>query len=167
MAKRGSAVHAPRTLSPEFFLRKMFVKLPPVFDPFLWRPGRRQFTPVFHKTGWLAHIVSPQYCYTVSRILSEAFEKYSFLFKFKESENFNHRNTLSISRINPPKFDGGLKFELDPREIGFAFHRAGAETCPPPADWAKWEVFQRSLSSNAAITACSPVRPDASTRFMA
>jgi len=34
------------------------------------------------------------------------------LFKFKEGESFNHRNTLSISRINPPKFGGGLKFEL-------------------------------------------------------
>ena len=29
----------------------------------------------------------------------ETFEKCSFLFKFKEDENFNHRNTLSISRI--------------------------------------------------------------------
>jgi hypothetical protein len=46
------------------------------------------------------------------------------LFKAKESENFNHpsticrtygagRNTLSILRINPPKFGGGLKFEPD------------------------------------------------------
>jgi hypothetical protein len=35
----------------------------------------------------------------------------------KESENFNHRNTWSILRINPPKFDGGLKFEPD-AEIG-------------------------------------------------
>jgi hypothetical protein len=46
---------------------------------------------------------------------------------------------LSISRINPPKFGGGLKFESDPREIGFApmkyvlhfigqaFHGAGAD----------------------------------------
>ena len=29
----------------------------------------------------------------------ETFEKCLFLFKFKEGENFNHRNTLSISRI--------------------------------------------------------------------
>jgi hypothetical protein len=46
------------------------------------------------------------------------------LFKAKEGENFNHpsticrtygagRNTFSISRINPPKLDGGLKFEPD------------------------------------------------------
>ena len=28
-----------------------------------------------------------------------------------QRENFNHRHTLSISRINPPKFGGGLKFE--------------------------------------------------------
>jgi len=33
------------------------------------------------------------------------------LFKTKEGENFNHRNTLSILRINSPKFGGGLKFE--------------------------------------------------------
>ena len=32
-------------------------------------------------------------------IYDETFEKCSFLFKFKEGENFNHRNTLSISRI--------------------------------------------------------------------
>jgi hypothetical protein len=37
----------------------------------------------------------------------------------------------------------GLKFESDPREIVFAFHGAGAETCPPPADRAKGSVFQR------------------------
>jgi hypothetical protein len=30
---------------------------------------------------------------------SETFEKCSILFKFKEDEDFNHRNTLSISRI--------------------------------------------------------------------
>jgi hypothetical protein len=29
----------------------------------------------------------------------ETFEKGSFLFKFKEGENFNHRNTLNILRI--------------------------------------------------------------------
>jgi hypothetical protein len=29
----------------------------------------------------------------------ETFEKCSFLFKFREGDNFNHRNTLSISRI--------------------------------------------------------------------
>jgi len=29
----------------------------------------------------------------------ETFEKCSILFKAKEGENFNHRNTLSISRI--------------------------------------------------------------------
>jgi len=52
----------------------------------------------------------------------ETFEKCQFLFKFKKGDNFNHpsticrtygagRNTLSISRINSPKFGGGLKFE--------------------------------------------------------
>ena len=29
----------------------------------------------------------------------ETFEKRQFLFKFKKGDNFNHRNTLSISRI--------------------------------------------------------------------
>jgi len=32
-------------------------------------------------------------------INNETFEKCSFLFKAKEGENFNHRNTLSILRI--------------------------------------------------------------------
>ena len=31
--------------------------------------------------------------------IDETFEKYSILFKVKEGENFNHRHTLSISRI--------------------------------------------------------------------
>ena len=64
----------------------------------------------------------------------------------------NHRNTLSILRINPPKFGGGLKFKPDPKGIGPAFHRADTETCPPhrqrhlrPADWAKSGVLQKSL----------------------
>jgi hypothetical protein len=39
--------------------------------------------------------------------------KLKFFVKIKEGENFNHRHTLSISRINPPKFGGGLKFEPD------------------------------------------------------
>ena len=45
---------------------------------------------VFHK-GNHTPVYSDCYC--------EAFEKRSFLFKFKEGDNFNHRNTLSISRI--------------------------------------------------------------------
>jgi hypothetical protein len=53
--------------------------------------------------------------------------KLGFFVKIKEDKNFNHRHTLSISRINPPKFGGGLKFESDPREIGSAFHGAGAD----------------------------------------
>jgi hypothetical protein len=32
-------------------------------------------------------------------VIFETFEKYIFLFEFKEGENFNHRHTLSISRI--------------------------------------------------------------------
>ena len=57
----------------------------------------------------------------------EIFEKCSILFKAKKDENFNRRNTPSILRINPPKFGGGLKFESDPGEIGFIFHRANTE----------------------------------------
>jgi hypothetical protein len=58
------------------------------------------------------------------------------LFKFQEGKNFNRPDekaigtgiqTSSILRINPPKHGGGLKFELDPRGIGFAFHRASEE----------------------------------------
>ncbi|RZB38560.1 MAG: hypothetical protein SRB2_00308 [Desulfobacteraceae bacterium Eth-SRB2] len=45
--------------------------------------------------------------------------KLGFFVKIKEDENFNHPDekrigagihTLDISRINPPKFGGGLKF---------------------------------------------------------
>jgi len=36
---------------------------------------------------------------TILKLLYETFEKCSILFKFKEGENFNHRNTLSILRI--------------------------------------------------------------------
>jgi hypothetical protein len=50
--------------------------------------------------------------------------KLGFFVKIKEDENFTHpsticriygadRNTDSISRINPPKFGGGLKFKSD------------------------------------------------------
>ena len=31
--------------------------------------------------------------------------------KYNVSENFNQKNTLSVSGINPPKIGGGLKFE--------------------------------------------------------
>jgi len=34
---------------------------------------------------------------------SETFEKCSILVKVKEGEDFNHRNILNISRINPPQ----------------------------------------------------------------
>jgi len=43
----------------------------------------------------------------------ETFEKCSISFKIKKDKNFNHINSLSISRINPPKIGGGLKFESD------------------------------------------------------
>jgi len=33
------------------------------------------------------------------RFKPETFAEYSILFKFKEGENFNHRNILDISRI--------------------------------------------------------------------
>jgi len=40
------------------------------------------------------------FCINISSIQNnETFEKCSILFKFKEVEDFNHRNTLSISRI--------------------------------------------------------------------
>ena len=40
---------------------------------------------------------SPENGRTLSSM--ETFEKYLFLFKFKEGENFNRRNTSSILRI--------------------------------------------------------------------
>jgi len=46
--------------------------------------------------------------------------KFGCFVKIKEDENFNHSNTGSISRINPPEIGGGLKFESDPREISSA-----------------------------------------------
>jgi len=50
----------------------------------------------------------------------EAFEKCLILFKFKAGEDFNHRHTLSISRIySLPNF-GGLKSEPN-AEIGTFF----------------------------------------------
>jgi len=48
------------------------------------------------------------------------------LFKFKEGENVNHRNTLSILRVKL-KLHFVQNVEPDPGEIGFAFHRAGTE----------------------------------------
>jgi len=39
--------------------------------------------------------------------------KIGFFVKINEDKNFNHRNTGSISRINPPRFGGGLKFESE------------------------------------------------------
>jgi len=45
------------------------------------------------------------FVYFVAKLFSlplrhqETFEKCSILFKAKEGENFNHRNTFSISRI--------------------------------------------------------------------
>jgi hypothetical protein len=53
--------------------------------------------------------------------------KLGFFVKIKKDKNFNRRNTGSILRINPPKFGGGLKFEFDPRKIGYAFHGTGAD----------------------------------------
>jgi len=53
-------------------------------EPALWRPETLSFLVL--KAGFF-------FC------SSETFEKCSILVKFKEGENFNHRNTLSILRI--------------------------------------------------------------------
>jgi hypothetical protein len=51
-------------------------------------------------------VVEKTYIATVAKwiqfeaFLKETFEKCPFLFKFKEDENFNRKNTLSILRIN-------------------------------------------------------------------
>jgi len=69
-----------------------------------------------------------------------------FLFEFKEDDNFSHpgticltcragRNTLSISRINPPKIGGGLKFE----SVGTQFRSraSGAQKSDKKGNFAK------------------------------
>jgi hypothetical protein len=50
--------------------------------------------------------------------------KNDFITKAKKYET---TTKVDIPGINPPKFGGGLIFELNPREIGSAFHRAGAQ----------------------------------------
>jgi hypothetical protein len=59
------------------------------------------------------------------------------LFKFKEGENFNHRNTLCILRIKL-KLHCVQNVEHDPREIGFAFSQGRHR------NWAKGGVLHRS-----------------------
>jgi len=56
--------------------------------------------------------------------------KLGFFVKIKEDENFNHSNTVSISRINPPKFGGGLKFESDADIGGKDSFRSGTNQFP-------------------------------------
>ncbi|MGB5993321.1 MAG: hypothetical protein WBG61_13440, partial [Desulfobacterales bacterium] len=57
-------------------------------------------------------------------------EKITAPLKYRDNPEYNRYSVvLSAS--------GGLFFKHNPREIGYAFHRAGTETCPPPADWAK------------------------------
>jgi hypothetical protein len=69
--------------------------------------------------------------------------KLEILIKIKACEKNNRRHISNIPRIYPPKFGGGLFFEHNPREIGSAFHRAVAETCPLQADWAKKPFMDR------------------------
>jgi hypothetical protein len=42
------------------------------------------------------------------------------LLKIKKNENINPSAIGGVSRINPTKFGGGLKFESDPKGIGDA-----------------------------------------------
>ena len=53
--------------------------------------------------------------------------KLGFFVKIKEDENFNHKNTWSILRINLPKFGGGLKFESDADIGGKDSFRSGTK----------------------------------------
>jgi hypothetical protein len=60
--------------------------------------NRRSSNPIDWRNPIVADSAKPEKKYfTVPGI--ETFEKCSFLFKFKEGENFNHRNTFSILRI--------------------------------------------------------------------
>jgi hypothetical protein len=55
-----------------------------------WRP-----TPIFISINPAGHLISTN----LESLYKETFEKCPILFKAKEGENFNHRNTLSILRI--------------------------------------------------------------------
>ena len=44
-----------------------------------------------------------------NQLENETFGKCQFLFKFKKGDNFIHRNTWSISRINPPEAESPTK----------------------------------------------------------
>jgi len=57
----------------------------------------------------------------------EAFEKCSFLFKFKSKIPDFDRGKAKILTTGIHRVFRGLQFETDPRGIGSAFHRASAE----------------------------------------
>ena len=58
--------------------------------------------------------------------LHEPVSKGPILFKVKKGENFNHRPTWRISRIEP-MLHFVQNVEPDPRGIGPRFHGAGAD----------------------------------------
>ena len=60
--------------------------------------------------------------------------KLGFFVQIKEGENFNRRNTLSISRIYPPPNLGGLKFESDADMGEKDSFRSGTKK----GDWTLW-----------------------------
>ena len=94
--------------------------------------------------------------------LSETFEKCSISFKFKEGDNFNHRNTLSISRI-ALKLHFVPKFEPD-AEIGrkgVFFKGLGAGIKAGGSFW--YRVAGDSDQRNSEIPAL--IYPDAEKEF--
>ena len=110
--------------------------------------------------------------------ISETFEKCQFLFKFKKGDNFNHpgtiwrtypgticrpvpaptgsygagaagRNTLRISRINPPEFDGGLKFK--PVEAKRRSRLSGTQKLSKKGRFAKASIRLNRLSRSLKV----------------
>src|SRR5262249_5411422 len=55
MAEWHAAIHAAGTLLAQFLFVGVLMELEPVADPLRRRASHRQFTAIFHESGWLAH----------------------------------------------------------------------------------------------------------------
>src|SRR6185503_6762534 len=60
MTKWHSAVHAARSLIPEFLLRHMRVELLPVMNSLRWLAGNRERPRILHEACHLTHRIEPQ-----------------------------------------------------------------------------------------------------------
>ena len=62
VAERNAAIHAARALLLQLVVAQVQMKLVPIMDAFQRIAVRRQFTRVFHKSGWFAHPISFSRC---------------------------------------------------------------------------------------------------------